>query len=143
MKSYSKNNFEPIPGCSGRGLSSMDYCVKKQQADNYECKKKVVVSYKKWNNRDGIPHRDIKCSRSWKSHAQIQAACTKDKRCGGFTKNRGKWWCLKKLSKVGPVDKHHVFYQKQVKRANCPKPVKKGHFADLSFLHSMAAYRHA
>ena len=46
-QAYSNNPYQTIPGCSGRGLSSMDYCVKPKQLSEFMKDRKKFMG-KKW-----------------------------------------------------------------------------------------------
>jgi len=80
---------------------------------------KCTTSYVKTVGHDGLRGNDLKCG--FKSHDAINAYCTKNPRCKGYSwYSRRGWWCAKYRSPVGPKDRTHNWYQK-VKKCKMTK----------------------
>jgi len=76
--------------------------------------KNCKTSYIKTVGHDGLRGNDLKCG--FKSHDAINAYCTKNPRCKGYSwYSRRGWWCAKYRSPVGPKDRTHNWYQKVVR----------------------------
>jgi len=75
----------------------------------------------------------------------MKKACEKNKKCHGFSKRNGKFWCMKYKSSKGHKEKDHYFYSKRAaKPCKAKKPVApKSTFADESFLGSEAMFKEA